>query len=92
MRKIDITTDWDTIKLPDSLEPSVVKWYKDHLGQPYDYSGNFRFLTGLIGQTNGKWFCVESNLAALSVPEPWRFGPNGAYQLIKWRYELTESK
>lgn len=77
---------WSFIRLPDYLEPRVIDWYEAHRGQPYDWRGNFRFVSGLISHDKDRWFCTESNMAALGFDDPWRYGPNGAYALLHKLY------
>ena len=81
--------NWDFLPIPDEngfLEEKALKWYKDHLGCKYDVMGNIRFATNFARDSHDKWFCSESNLAALGFPEPFRYGPSGAASLIEHVY------
>ena len=75
---------WDLFDLPDELEQGAREWFKAHEGQAYDLRGNFRFLWPWFNRdSRNKWFCSEAVLAAVNVPEPWRFGVNATANLIK---------
>lgn len=81
--------NWDFLPIPDYqgiLEERALKWYYDHNGAPYDYMGNVRFATNFARDDKTKWFCSESNLAALGFPEPYRYGPSGAASLLQHIY------
>jgi hypothetical protein len=87
MRKLHLDpAHFDFLPLSNGLLQQVVNWYEAHQGHAYDWRGNLRFLAPLVRESSARWFCSESNLAALGVPQPWRHGPTGAYHLIKWRY------
>ena len=87
MRKVDLNPkNFDFLPLPGHLEPRIRDWYAEHEGEGYDWLGNVRFLTPLISEERKHWFCSESHMAAIGVPEPWRFGPGGTYNLIKWSF------
>ena len=71
---------WDFLPIPDfggEIEAGVIDWYAQHIGKPYDILGNVRFVTNFVGHSEGKWFCSESNMAALGFSESWRYGPSG---------------
>ncbi len=77
--------NWDFLPLPDPQgcrETLVVKWYEDHAGLEYDTWGNIRFATNFARDSPLKWFCTESNMAALGFPEAYRYGPSGAATLL----------
>lgn len=67
---------WDFIDVPRVYEPRVRDWYLAHEGAPYDLWGNVRFFFGVARESTDKWFCSESNMAALGVSRPWEYGPN----------------
>lgn len=71
---------WDFLPIPDptgAIAFEAEQWYLAHDGEPYDVWGNVRFLTNFVSHSADKWFCSESNMAALGYPEPWRYGPSG---------------
>jgi hypothetical protein len=81
--------NWDFLPIPDEkgyIEENALKWYFDHLGHKYDIMGNIRFATNFARDSKDKWFCSESNLAALGFPEPFRYGPSGAASLLEHVY------
>lgn len=84
-KQIDFDPErWEFIDLLSEKEVAARQWFCDHLGQPYDLAGNFRFLFGWIREAIGKWFCSEAAGAALGLAEPWRYGPNGLFVLLKY--------
>lgn len=74
---------WDFLDLPNYSELATRAWFIEHLGKPYDIWGNVRFFCGLARDSRDKWFCSESCAAALGWLEPFRYGPNGLYQVLK---------
>jgi hypothetical protein len=77
---------WDFYPLPDHLEPRVIAWYLEHEGEEYDNMGNVRFLFGLIDEDKAKWFCTESNAAALGLPDAWRYSPGALLAILQYLY------
>jgi len=71
--------NWDVYPLPPELENAARAWFESHDGKAYDLRGNVRFIWPWGNRdSRDKWFCSEAILAALGVPEPWRFGVNAA--------------
>lgn len=84
----DITfTDenWDFIEIPIHLELEARKWFQDHEHCKYDLIGQLRFIISPIkfGNDDNDWWCSEAVAAALGMPDPWRYGPNGLYDALK---------
>lgn len=83
---------WDFLPIPDptgAIEFEVLRWYREHMGQPYDIWGNVRFVTNFVGHSEGKWFCSESNMAALGYPEAWRYGPSGMATTLQHDFKTS---
>ena len=81
--------NWDFLPIPDPtgvLESTAWTWYIANKGSKYDILGNLRFATNLARDSHNKWFCSESNLAALGFPESFRYGPSGAASLLEHVY------
>ena len=74
---------WDFIDLPPELEAAAGQWFIDHDGEPYDLRGNIRFLCGVVRESEKGWFCSEATMAALGFTDPWRYGPNGAAEILR---------
>jgi hypothetical protein len=74
---------WDFIELPSEWEDDARLWFAEHVGMPYDITGNGRFLCGLVRESQGKVFCSEALAAALGLTEPWRYGPNGLANILR---------
>jgi len=75
---------WDLYPLPAHLENAARAWFEAHDGHGYDLRGNVRFVWPWGNRdSRRKWFCSEAILAALGVPEPWRFGVNAAAAVCK---------
>lgn len=74
---------WDFIDLPDSLETAARKWFVEHEGKAYDYWGNIRFMFGWLPDSKDKYFCSEAVVAALGLNDPWRYGPNALWAVLK---------
>ena len=80
------TENWDFLNLPSEKENLALWWFIDHYGCEYDTLGNGRFLCGLIGNSPDRWFCSEALAASLGLKDPWRYGPNGLYLVLKELY------
>lgn len=74
---------WDFVDLPAQYEFAARAWFVDHDGQAYDIVGNIRFLLGFLPDSKHKWFCSEAMAAALGIYEPFRYGPNGLWSVLK---------
>lgn len=68
---------WDFIPLPDHLERYAQAWFEAHEGAKYDVLGNVRFVLPFLPDGGARYFCSEAVAAALQIPDPWRYGPNG---------------
>jgi hypothetical protein len=77
---------WDVVYVPPALESEVSNWFHVHEGEPYDVLGNLRFLFDFLPDGKNKWFCNEAVGAALSLHEPWRYGPNGLASILRSIY------
>lgn len=75
--------EWHFVDLPAQLEPEARQWFEARSGTPYDVWGNLRFLFGFLRESDGKWFCSEAIAAALGLHDPWRYGPNGLFSILK---------
>lgn len=80
---------WDFLPIPDTdgkIEKKVKDWFQEYAGAKYDIMGNIRFATNFARDNPHKWFCSEANLAALEIPEPYRYGPSGAATFLSWYF------
>lgn len=69
--------NWDFIVLPDTYDAKAAeKWFEDHAGDGFDVLGIIGFVWRALKQALNRWFCAESNLAALGRIDAWRFCPN----------------
>ncbi len=75
---------WDFVDLPWASESLAEIWFRNHMGQPYDLPGNLHFMFGPVRDSKNKWFCSEAVAAALDMPEPWRYGPNGLASILRF--------
>lgn len=80
---------WDFIDLPPSMEGQARQWFADHEGAGYDLIGNLRFVAWFVPHSKSRWFCSEAIAAALCMPEPWRYGPNGLAAALQWKLALA---
>ena len=92
IKQIDYSNidNWDFLPIPDPtgiLEAAAWKWNIDHKDEKYDVWGNIRFATNFVKDSHNKWFCSEANLAALGIPEAYRYGPNGAASLLQLMFQ-----
>ena len=78
---------WVSLDLPPELEADAEAWFKLHDGESYDLMGNLHLVIGFLPESRGKKFCSEALLASLGVDHAWRFGPNAAYEILKWRFQ-----
>ena len=59
-------TEIDVYKLPSMLNTrEAEKFLFSQLGEPYDFSSVFRFVSHTPAPDNGKWFCSELVLSAV---------------------------
>lgn len=78
--------NWDFFPLPGHLEAKVWEWFCTHAGEGYDLPGNLRFVSWMVRESPSNWFCSEAYCTSLGIPEPWRFGPNGAASLTRFLF------
>ena len=74
--------EWDIMDLPNANYQDCVKWFNDHAGEQYDYTGLLGIISP-IGNEYNHWFCSEACAASLGIPEPWRFDPNRLAVVLK---------
>jgi len=80
---------WDFLPIPDkdnTIEKKAKDWFEKYVGAKYDIMGNIRFATNFARDNPNKWFCSEANLAALGIPESYRYGPSGAATFLSWYF------
>jgi len=63
---------------------SVGSW--DFLPIPDKDNTIEKFATNFARDNPNKWFCSEANLAALGIPESYRYGPSGAATFLSWYF------
>ena len=86
LKRIDFDpAHWDFVDVPGD-ESAALAWFIEHEGASYDLIGNLSFLCPLVPHSKRKWFCSEAIAAALGIPEPWRLGPNGLAQVLRWSH------
>jgi hypothetical protein len=66
--------NWD-LRFVGGDANAVRAWFEARAGERYDWLGVLRFVLPFVGQSSRRWFCSEACLAALGLPEPWRFAP-----------------
>lgn len=78
MKRIEFDAgSWDFVVLPDELEAQARMFFEKTKDMKYDLLGQARFVYAPgRGDKTGYW-CSEWIAAALSMPSPWRYGPNG---------------
>jgi hypothetical protein len=77
-KEIDYFPDrWDFVELPDGLETQARAFFEATQGMPYDLKGQVRFMFGYMKGGSDAYWCSEWVAAALGMPDPWRYGPNG---------------
>ena len=73
---------WDYLTLPGSSELAARNFFARTEGMKYDLLGMARFVIApLRGSSNGYW-CSEWAGEALGLQEPWRYGPNGLFNVL----------
>ncbi len=91
LKRIDFDPSrWDLVELSNQLdEEAALAWFEQRLGARYDLAGNIRFVLTWWPHSRTRWFCSEAIGAALGVPSPEDFGPNGLYRLAGGWKEQT---
>lgn len=67
---------WDVVDVPGWDVKRAAAWFAQHTGDRYDVFGIVGFVISRIRHARGKWFCSESILQSIGVPDAWRFNPN----------------
>ena len=73
---------WDYINIPDSYEAGVREFFKKTEGMKYDLLGQVRFVIAPLRGSGNKYWCSEWVAEAVGLREPWRYGPNGLYNVL----------
>lgn len=55
------------LELPTVVVDKLVEWCESRVGDKYDYTAIWGFITRLDRQDNGKWFCSEFVVEALKT-------------------------
>lgn len=74
--------NWDYLTLPSSYEEPAREFFKRTEGVKYDLFGQVRFIIAPLRGNGEKYWCSEWVAEALGLREPWRYGPNGLYNVI----------
>ena len=74
--------NWDYIPLPASYEQGARGFFEKTKGMPYDLFGRIRFIVAPYRGDGNKYWCSEWVAEALGLREPWRYGPNGLYNVL----------
>ena len=74
--------NWDFVDVPHANEAAARDWFSLREGASYDLVGNLRFIVSPLPDDPNRYFCSESVMAALGFAHPWRFCPNGAYDIL----------
>ena len=73
---------WDYITLPASYEQAARAFFAKTEGVRYDLFGQVRFIIAPYRGKGDKYWCSEWVAEALGLREPWRYGPNGLYNVL----------
>jgi hypothetical protein len=73
---------WDYITLPSSYEKPAREFFAKTDGVKYDLFGQVRFIVAPYRGRGDKYWCSEWVAEALGLREPWRYGPNGLYNVL----------
>lgn len=74
--------NWDYLTLPAAYEAPALEFFKQTDGIRYDLFGQVRFIFAPYRGRGNKYWCSEWVAAALGLREPWRYGPNGLYNVL----------
>ena len=74
--------NWDYLTLPDHYEPPALDFFRRTEGAGYDLLGQARFVIAPLRGRGNKYWCSEWVAEALQLREPWRYGPNGLYNVL----------
>jgi len=73
---------WDYLTLPAHYEEPARKFFNATEGVKYDLFGQVRFVLAPLRGQGDKYWCSEWVAEALGLKEPWRYGPNGLYNVL----------
>jgi hypothetical protein len=80
-KQIDLKSGrWDVYPVTIDVARAQ-RWYLEHYGQPYDWTGAARFALPFLKHRPQKWFCFESVAAAIGLPRPHRWAGR---QMEQW--------
>lgn len=81
--------NWDFIDLPDRYEQRARAFFALTEGMDYDLLGMARFVIAPLHGFGNKYWCSEWVANALDLREPWRYGPNGLFNVLCTLQEPT---
>jgi hypothetical protein len=73
---------WDIIDIGDEGQDVASKFFKERIGEKYDWNGIIRFLLPFVKQKRNQYFCSEAVAAALGFKRPEDFSPGKLYEMI----------
>ena len=73
---------WDYITIPKAYEQVARDFFYATEGAPYDVLGLLRFVIAPYKGRGKRYWCSEWVAEALDLREPWRYGPNGLYNVL----------
>lgn len=73
---------WDYLTLPGKYEQPARDFFARTEGAKYDLFGQIRFVISPLRGVSDKYWCSEWVAEALGLREPWRYGPNGLYNVL----------
>lgn len=75
--------NWDVFDLMGD-EDYALAWFKEHMGQKYDYLGLLGFVLPFRRSHPSMWFCSEAvGQAALKDPKSYLYHPNGLLKVMR---------
>ena len=74
--------NWDYLTLPTRYEQPALDFFRRTEGADYDLLGQARFVIAPLRGRGNKYWCSEWVAEALQLREPWRYGPNGLYNVL----------
>lgn len=73
---------WDYLTMPAVYEQPARDFFLKTQGVKYDLFGQARFVIAPLRGMSDKYWCSEWVAEALGLREPWRYGPNGLYNVL----------
>lgn len=73
------TGRWDLVEVPGD-EEKAIRWFEEHMGQPYDWFGLFGWVLPWRVSTRKWWFCSEAVAEAMGLAKSWRISPNDLHR------------